>query len=384
MGVDQAAPLQLRRTVARQASSERVAKPQPKISRNALLGMGLWLLLWMGYNTTYDPLLDPNSTPIELLHGIRAFFPMLAGWFAALVIMARSNRAVKWVAGPLGLMLIYAVTGLVSTAAFLDNPVGGLYYGANYLAIVLVLLAIVPVDDPLPDLRYVIKLTWMVGALMTLSLLGVAPHQAAEAGADGGAMPAYAHVNNIMGMAGTRNTGFARYAAISALVALPWLWRKTSRSTRIAWALLFAASTYALVIANGRTEILAFIFSVFLVLVSERANRTLFLIVGVGAAILLAIAGFFGGFFLYFTRTGHVDSTLTGRTATWEEGIQIFWRSPLVGLGFQSDRLYLGLHMHNAFLHSLFQAGFLGGGDTHCHRSDLVLSHQVFLFEPAG
>ena len=155
-----------------------------------------------------------------------------------LIIMARSNRAVYWVAGPLGLMLIYAVTGLVSTATFLDNPVSGLYYGANYLAIILVLLAIVPVDDPLPDLRYVINLTWIVGALLTLSLLGALPVlgsavQGAHTGGPVG-VRAYERVDEVIGMAGTRNTGFARYAAISALVALPWLWRKSSRPVRVA------------------------------------------------------------------------------------------------------------------------------------------------------
>jgi hypothetical protein len=34
-----------------------------------------------------------------------------------------------------------------------------------------------------------------------------------------------------------------------------------------------------------------------------------------------------------------------------------------VGFGFQADRYFLGgQHMHNAFLHVFFQAGFLGGG----------------------
>ena len=39
----------------------------------------------------------------------------------------------------------------------------------------------------------------------------------------------------ILGMASTRNTGFARYAAISALVALPGLMRKGSLAVRIIW-----------------------------------------------------------------------------------------------------------------------------------------------------
>jgi O-antigen ligase len=53
---------------------------------------------------------------------------------------------------------------------------------------------------------------------------------------------------------------------------------------------------------------------------------------------------------------------MSGRTVAWEEGWTYLAGSPWVGLGFQSDRYFLHTHMHNAFLHVLFQAGFLGGG----------------------
>ena len=162
-------------------------------------------------------------------------------------------------------MLLYAVTGLVSSATLSIEPADALYYGANYLAIVLVLLAIVLVDDPLPDLRKVLKLTWIVGAIITLSLLGAIPFLGSQVFIETETSPvgmrAYTGLGTIMGMAATRNTGFARYAAISALVALPGLMRKGKLVVRIIWGILFAASLYALVLANGRTEILAFVAS---------------------------------------------------------------------------------------------------------------------------
>ncbi len=367
MGVDLVATLQPRREAIRQVLRERVAKSRPRISTNAMVGMGLWLLLWLGYNTDWGYLYDPNF-PVrtaDLIHCIRAFFPMLAGWLSMLIIMSRPSRTVAWVAGPLGLLLIYALTGLIATPTFQDNPLGGLYFGTNYLAMVLVLLAIVPVEDPLPDIRQVLNFSWGVGLLITLGLLGAVPFLGAAAAESTGGpvgMRAYARVDDVMGMAGTRNTGFARYAAISALVVLPWLWRDCSRRVRVVCALLFGASMYALVLANGRTEIVAFIFSAFVILLAEKSKRTLFLIVGAGAAVLLALKGFFGAFFLYFTRTGQVDGTLSGRTATWDDALRYLSSSPLVGLGFQADRAFLGMHMHNAFLHVFFQAGLLGGG----------------------
>jgi O-antigen ligase len=368
MGIEVENPLRLRRWDGRPLPLDQLAKPKRRISLNALMGMGLWALLWLGYNTNLSPVRNPNfPTGItDLIHGVRAFFPILAAWFAFLLIFSRSNRVFSWIMGPLGLMLLYAVTGLVSSATLSMHPIVALYFGANYLAIVLVLLAIVLVDDPLPDLLKVLKLTWAVGTILTLSLLGAIPILGSSAIIETESSPVgmrvYSGTGTIMGMASTRNTGFARYAAISALAALPGLMSKGKLFVRIIWGVLFTASVYALILANGRTETLAFVASLAVILGAERAKRTINILVGIAAAILLGLRGFYSAFFLYITRTGHIDTTMTGRTATWEEGLHLLWKSPLIGFGFMADRIYLAAHMHNAFLHVLVQSGLLGGG----------------------
>jgi len=94
----------------------------------------------------------------------------------------------------------------------------------------------------------------------------------------------------------------------------------------------------------------------------EKSRRLLYLLGGIAVAVLLGLGGFYSGFFLYFTRTGHLDLTFTGRTVTWAQGWDLLWKSPLIGMGFQADRVYLqGMHMHNAFLHALVQSGLVGG-----------------------
>jgi hypothetical protein len=360
--------LRLKRVLAGKAQPGPSAMPGQKLSSNAMIGMGLWILLWLGYNAGPEYVLDPNfpASLTELIHGIRAFFPMLAGWLAVLVLYSRSNRVFPWLLGPLGLMLIYALTGMVSTWLSLPEPLIPMYYGANYLAIVLVLLAIVSVPDPLSDLRKVLQTTWVIGIILTMSLLGAIPVLGSQVVVEADNTPvglrAYNGLGTIMGMSSSRNTGFARYAAISALVALPGLMRKGHPAIRALWGVLFLASCYALVIANGRTEILAFIGGMVILLVANKSKRTTNLLIAAAAAILLGFEGFYSAFFLYFTRTGHLDLTMTGRTDTWRDGLRIFTGSPLVGLGFQSDRYYLRIHMHNAFLHVLFQSGILGGG----------------------
>ena len=368
MGVELAKPLELKRGAGWPAPRNQPAKPRQGMSVNAVVGMGLWLILWGGYNTDIGRVMKPTfpANTMDFIHGVRAFFPMLAGWLALLLIFARANRLAYWIMGPLGLMLVYAATGLVSSGTVSNAPIDALYYGANYLAIVLVLLAIAPVEHPLPDLLKVLRLTWIMGTILTLALLGAIPFLGSQVMVQTEASPigarAYSGVGTVMGMAATRNTGFARYAAISALAALPAFMRKDRLAVRMFWGILLAASLYALVLANGRTEIVAFIGGLFLILGAEKTKRTQNFMMGAAVAILLGFRGFYSKFYVYFTRGGRLDPTLTGRTRGWEKGWHFFLDSPWVGLGFQADRHYVGVHMHNAFLHALLQSGLLGGG----------------------
>ena len=75
---------------------------------------------------------------------------MLAGWIGFLVVLARADRAMRWIMGPLGLLLLYALFGLVSSLILSIDPIDASYWGGNYLALVMVMLAIVSVDNALP------------------------------------------------------------------------------------------------------------------------------------------------------------------------------------------------------------------------------------------
>lgn len=339
------------------------------VSVHALMGMGLWLLLWLGYNTGPGRFWDarfPTSTS-DLIHGIRSYCPELAAWISFMVILGRSSRLVSWIIGPLGLMLVYAITGMTSSLTMSPLPFYAFYWGANYLSIVFVMLAVVLVEDPIPALRKVLDFTWAIGMLITLALLYTMPKggPAVADVEDISPVPgcAYNGSGEILGMASTRNTGFARYAAISALVSGAGLMRKGKLWVRAIWGVLLSLSLYALYIANGRTEIVGFLGGVAVLLLAEKAKRTVNIMVTIAAALVLGFEGIYADFFLYFTRTGHVDTTMTGRTSTWDDGWRLLSKSPVSGLGFHADRFFLGgTHMHNAFLHVLVQSGILGGG----------------------
>lgn len=391
MGAEAVGPLQLKRKIGRAVPLEEAKKPKTKLSTNAMLGMGLWFILWSGYNTDILRVLNPGfpTDRTDLIHGLRSFGPLLAGWIALLMIFARGKRAFEWIIGPIGLLIMYSVIGLASSATLSTEPTLALYFGGNYLAIILVLLAVVLVENPIPDLYKVLQLTWGVGILLTLALLGAIPLLGSQVIVPTDATPmgmrVYGGMGTVMGMASTRNTGFARYAAVSALAALPGFLKKSNHIVvRVVCAGLFLASCYALVIANGRTETAAFIASLAVLLSADKAKRTLYFIAGIGGAILLGLRGFYEQFYLYLTRGGKLDPTLTGRTTIWEVGWHLFLKSPWVGFGFQADRVFMdGGHMHNALLHVLVQSGFLGGaaaitaiGITWFYTVRYFFSHQ--------
>ena len=336
----------------------------PAVSRegfpwNSLMGIGLWALLWAGYNSNPDALRDPGfpRNNLELIHGVRGFIPIMGGWIAIVVILIRGGRLLSWITGPLGLVLFYGVTGLVASLGVSIEPFDSIYWGGLYVSIALVLTAIVLVKDPLADLWRVLNFTWIVGMVLTFALLLEIPLVGDETLND-----SYVVSHRILGMATARNTGFARYAAVSALVALARIW-EGKRRARLVWAGILALSIYALAVTNGRTEILAFIVGAFVVVAARKKRRTAFILVGTAAALMLGFTEFYRNFFQYITRTGKIDLSLTGRTVAWAAGWDVFWKSPWCGLGFQADRYYLGgLHIHNAFLHVFLQGGLLGGG----------------------
>ena len=52
--------------------------------------------------------------------------------------------------------------------------------------------------------------------------------------------------------------------------------------------------------------------------------------------------------------------TFSGRRAVWSDGWGLFTESPVLGYGFQADRLLLHTHMHNSIMHAMLQTGLLG------------------------
>jgi len=346
----------------------RSAESYPRPVRGTLLYGILWLMLWGGYNTDFGRLLEPGfpRNALDLLHGLRALLPILAGWLAGLMLLAKGTRAGRTLAGPLGLLALYALIGIISSLLLSSQPFTAVYWACQYASVILVLWASLSEVDPLPCLSRLIGLNWIIAVLLAtaiLSAIWIDPEVKLRPGGlllvqppGGGASPSA----QLFGMDTTRSTGVARYAAIAGLAALAKLWQGTARS-RIIWSFVLLFSVYGIVLAQARTALLAFLAGAFLLLWLRRSLRPLFLAGVPLAGLLLALTGSYQAFWLYLTRGVPFNPTLTGRTVTWQAGWALFQESPWLGLGFHADRIFLaGQHMHNALLHALVQTGVLG------------------------
>lgn len=111
-------------------------------------------------------------------------------------------------------------------------------------------------------------------------------------------------------------------------------------------------------------------------MLAPRQRKTLFLVLAV-AAVLVLVAGAYGGGYEAVLGAFGKDATLTGRTYLWQQGIEAAHRAPAVGLGYQAfwvqgfaeaERLWdaffigtrSGFHFHNTFIAVTVETGLIG------------------------
>ena len=197
--------------------------------------LGLWAMLWGGYNTEIGRMFAPGfpNGYLDLFHGLRSLFPCLAGYIAIIMLLKKQSFPKRVIEGPNGLLLLYAFIGVISSVLFSNEPLVALYWGAQYGSVLLVLMAIMANGDSEDRLFRLISFNWVFVTIIMASLLLALMFLKDVALVEAEYSPLsvrvyasyYAHKGQIMGMAATRNTGFGRYASIAALVALTHLWQ---------------------------------------------------------------------------------------------------------------------------------------------------------------
>jgi O-antigen ligase len=339
-------------------------------ARGLLLTSALCILVWSGYNTSIYACLDPlfPRSFLNLLHGARAFFPILAGVIGAVRLAQRRFRRVWLASGPLALLLLYAGIGLASSLLVSPEPVGATYWAIQYISVIIVVMAVASGPEPEAHLARYISLNWACCAAVCIGLLAGIPLLGREAMSQTSGSPlgviAYGKVQeHLMGMTGTRSTGFGRFAGIVVLVGLAKLLHdRKDKKTLFLWMPLTLAGGLALLLSQARTScVSAVIAAAVLVARAPTRWRVPLIMIGLMALPVVFLTGVGNAFALYLTRERAFDPTLTGRTATWLEGWQALQQSPWAGLGFWGDRLFIhGSNMQSTFFDALIQAGLVG------------------------
>jgi O-antigen ligase len=331
----------------------------------------LCLLVWSGYNTSIYDSMDPHFPKdfANFVHGVRAFFPILAGVIAA-VQLAQRRSLRKWLSfSPLILLLLYAGIGLASSISVSPAPIAAAYWALQYSSVIVVVSAVASGPAPEAHLARFISVNWGCCAAVCLGLLAGIPllggfSPTPKAGGSPLRLIAYGKVREeVMGMAGPRNTGLGRFAGIVILVGLAKLLHdRKDKKTLFIWIPLMLAAGAALLLSQARTSWVSVVVAVAVLLARAPTRwRVPIIMIALLALPLVWLSGFGHTSMLYLTRGREFDPTLTGRTVTWAKGWQVLQQSPWVGLGFWADRYFLkGWNAHNTFLDALMQCGYLG------------------------
>ncbi|WP_420961596.1 O-antigen ligase family protein [Brucella sp. IR073] len=157
----------------------------------------------------------------------------------------------------------------------------------------------------------------------------------------------------------------------------------TSRRWRVAAIPLGALSAYSLLASSSATSVIATsatlltVIAVSLVLKFSPRNRRTFFVVGLIIAVAVAIVGLNAGAMEAILGAFGKDTTLTGRTYLWDQGIRAAHEAPLIGVGYYAywvqgfseaerlwDEFYIasrsGFHFHNTYIEVMVELGLAG------------------------
>jgi O-antigen ligase len=163
-------------------------------------------------------------------------------------------------------------------------------------------------------------------------------------------------------MAMSRSSGVARFAAVPGIVAFAMLFYGRSK-WRFLWLLPFGLFTGMIVAMQSRGGLFGFAAALGLVFVLHKGRILwiILMVVVLGLAVTLDEA--LPEKVSEYVRRGQSAEglySMTGRTRAWDNAIDAFGNSPLIGRGHWADRFVIGEHVHNAPLQALLSAGIVG------------------------
>ncbi|HMO26460.1 MAG TPA: hypothetical protein PKB10_09330, partial [Tepidisphaeraceae bacterium] len=195
--------------------------------------------LWFSINTGPWRLTELPGTALDTAHYLRTLFPVIPLLFFGVVLWGTRARwpmpRVLW------WWMWYGLLGVASCAVS-EHPMQALYWALLYLSVLGAAWAFMQGPNPLKRALVFNVLTWVV----TAGFLGTMLFLARDAlfGGDGDLYGAYGRQSEVAGMAMSRSSGLARFAAVPGLVALVMLFYGPLWSRLVFGAVGIASATF--------------------------------------------------------------------------------------------------------------------------------------------
>ncbi|MGC2064305.1 MAG: O-antigen ligase family protein [Thermodesulfovibrionales bacterium] len=324
-----------------------------------------WIMLWLSINTGPWVLRSEPEDITEWMHWARTLFQPLILLSSMFFLMLRHDR-VK-LPGNARLWLHYGLIGLLASLLS-PEPLDAAYWAIAYLSAFTAMMLYLREGELLKTALQLNYLTWVI-TLVFLSILVFVARDSLFIGSDAG-LTGYgieARMPTVVQMPMSRSSGMARFAAVPGIISFVLFWR-APKWQRIGWGGLFFYSAALIYLMQSRGAIfgLAFSLAFVMILLGKRTR-----VIGMILMVIFG-AGLFADIFpkeIVDQVSEHLGRhqnreeimSLTGRTRAWEQGMKVFWDSPIIGWGFQADRMLIKEHVHNTYLYALLTSGLVGG-----------------------
>ncbi len=324
----------------------------------------LWLMLWFSINTGPWVLEEEPDTLVQWLHYVRTFFPLLV--VVAAVFFMGMQRERTTMPQPVRLWTSYGAVGLAA-CLLSPEPLQAAYWAVTYLAVPAALKTYINGKDALERAIYLNYFSWLVTTVFLLILVFFARDALfvrTDVGLTGYGIEG--RMEQVEGMPMSRSSGMSRFAAVPGIISFVLLWQSRGWR-RLVWAAVFISSASLIYLMQSRGALFGFFFSLSFVMLFLGGRSRRIGIFFMFLSGLLIVADFIPNETIqditsFIMRGQDIDEfkTLTGRTRAWDKGIAVFRESPLIGWGFQADRLLTGEHVHNTYLYAMLTGGIVG------------------------
>jgi hypothetical protein len=330
-----------------------------------------FVFLWAGIDT--GPwTLDWNfieSSWSGCFNGVRAAFPLavLAAWVFHLLMRKRST--IRRLTIPEAFWVYYGLICFVST--ILVSPwFDYAYWGFAYLGVFAATEIFMHESEFSVDRASALnRLNWILASGILAILLWVSRGKLlvqTSAGTTGYGL--IERMPTVAGMAMSRETGMARFAAVPALLSLVSLWT-TRGLTWLISATVFAPTVYLIWLLQSRGALFSFVVaaSFSMMIIGGRARHFGLAFAAISPFVYMAGMipdGTIHHIYLHATRGTQGWQLLSGSgripwiyPRLWE----LIKQSPVIGYGWRADRRVAFMDAQNGVLYALLSGGFVGG-----------------------